>query len=319
MTPTQLIPQNKIKHLSISGGATWGIHALGMMIHAIQTGFVDMKEIQSVYATSVGTVVSAMLLLNIDFDVLTNYLIKRPWHRIYTLNINTIVDSYQKKGMFDRKLLEELFSSLLKSVDLSTNITLQQFYEYTGGVDFHIYTTELNRFELIDMSYRTHPDWLLLDAIYASCTIPNLFSPIFRENGCYLDGGIFLNDPISKCIQYVVENGGNIDEILSISIDMKNKGDMNNNWFINSDTNLFDFNRILIRKLLHEIQLKCPIEIEPKLLYKIQTECNTNTMDDIISIMNSSDIRKRLLEEGIEKMREFLDLIDSLHCIDKFS
>jgi predicted acylesterase/phospholipase RssA len=300
------IPKGKIKYISFSGGATWGFNAFGMMYHAIQTGFINMDNIEHVFATSVGSLISVILLLKIDLDIIKNYIIKRPWDQLMKISINTIIDSYQKKGIYDKYIFKELFLPLFKSVDLSENITLYEFYEYTG-VELHIYTTEINQFEIVDLSYKTHPDWLLIDAVYASCTIPNVFTPIFLENQCYLDGGIFVNNPIYKCIEHVSNIGGNTDDIFSISMVItreKNKDIIDKNWNVYKDTNLFDFNRILIRKLLHTMQNNNLSSNIHDILYEIKTECHTNTLDDITSILNSSEIRKKLIENGIETMKE---------------
>lgn len=308
-----------IKHLSISGGASWGITAFGSLYKAIDCGFIDLKTIESIYAISIGSILAAFFLLKIEPDILMNYIIKRPWENVWKFSLDTIINSYKTKGIFDKKIIVDFFSSLLKSVDLSIDITLQQFYQYSG-VELHIYSTEINRFELIDISFKTHPEWLLLDAIYVSCSIPNIFSPLFIDEKCYLDGAVLLNDPSSKCIDNVINNGGAIDEIFSISMDIK-KDDGNsidNTWNIFPETNILEFNQVLIRKLLYKIQqniIKDTRMENTDLVYELKTVCNTNTMDDIIQIMNSSDIRKQLIEEGIEQMSIFLSKkeLDTVH------
>ena len=298
----------KIKYLSISGGASWGITAFGSLYQAIQSGFIDLQNIEAVFAISVGSILATFFLLKIEPDILMNYIIKRPWENVWKFSLDTIINSYKTKGMFDKKIIGDFFSPLLKSVDLPMDMTLQQFYEYTG-VEFHIYTTEINHFELVDISFKTHPEWLLLDAIYVSCSIPNIFSPIFIDEKCFLDGAVLLNDPSSECIDHVLNIGGSIDEIFSISMDTQNQ----KNEICLPETNILEFNRILIRKLLYTIRqnsIKHEKIENPNLLYELKTVCHTNSIDDIIQIMNSSDMRKQLVEEGIEKMTSFLSKKD---------
>jgi predicted patatin/cPLA2 family phospholipase len=293
----------KIKHLSISGGATWGFQGLGIIYEAVQQKFIDLKNIESVYGISIGSIIATMILLNIDLDIIINYIIKRPWGNVWKITIDDILQSYQKKGIFDKKIIVEFFSPLLKSVDLSIDITMKQFYEYSG-VELHIYTTEVNQFEFIDLSYKTHPDWLLLDAIYASSAIPSIFSPLFLGEQCFIDGGVFLNDPSCKCIEDVVEKGGAIEEIFSIA-----KKDADSKITTSAElqkANIFEFHRIIIHKLLYTIREKCIKEKEENgPLYEIKTICNTNTVDDVIAIMNSSDIRKSKIDEGIEAAKAY--------------
>jgi len=301
----EIAKHTKIKHISMSGGASWGFQGFGILYQAIQEKFIDIHAIETCYATSVGAIVTTMILLKIDLHILMNYLVKRPWGNVWKITLDDIIQSYQTKGIFDKKIIVEFFSPLLKSVDLSIDITMKQFYEYSG-VELHIYATELNQFEFIDLSYKTHPDWLLLDAIYASCAIPSIFSPLFLGEQCFIDGGVFLNDPSCKCIEDVIQKGGTIDEIFSIA-----KKDADSKITISSElqnANIFEFHRIIIRKLLYTIQEKCikeKDEIVP--VYEIQTECNTNTVDDVIAIINSTDMRKSKIDEGIESAKEYLD------------
>ena len=298
-----------IKYLSISGGASWGMTAFGSLYQSIKIGFIDLKKIESVYAISIGSFLATFLLLKIEPDILLNYIIKRPWENLWKFSLDTIINSYKTKGMFDKKIIVDFFSPLLKSVDLPVDITLQQFYEYSG-VELHIYSTEINHFELVDISFKTHPEWLLVDAIYVSSSIPNIFSPLFIDEKCYLDGGVLLNDPSSKCIESVLLKGGSIHEIFSISMDLKKEDDLtNNNWNIFPETNILEFNRVLIRKLLYTIQesrIKNEGTETETLVYELKTVCNTNTMDDIIHIMNSSDMRKQMIHDGMEKMRCYI-------------
>ena len=106
-----------------------------------------------------------------------------------------------------------MLSPVLNAADLSLNITMQQFYEFTG-IEMHFYTTHLNTYELVDISYKTHPDWELVDAIYSSSALPLLFRPN-RMNGddVYVDGAFLCNYPLQQCIEQVDDP----DEIFGIN------------------------------------------------------------------------------------------------------
>jgi predicted acylesterase/phospholipase RssA len=296
----------EIKHISISGGGLWGFNGFGILYKAIQDKFIDINAIESIYATSIGSIISTMIMLKIDIDILRNYIIKRPWGNVWKITLDDIISSYQKKGICDKKIILECFTSLLKSVDLSIDITMKQFYEYSG-IEFHIYTTEINRFELTDISFKTHPDWLLLDAIYASCSIPGVFSPIITDEHCFIDGGIFLNDPSSKCIEDVLQKGGSIDQIFSVAKKYTETKYSTSKDI--QDTNILEFNRMLINKLLYVIQETQISEQKMTPIYEIKTFCSAYLVDDVISIMNSSEIRKKMIDEGIDVAKEYFDTI----------
>jgi len=204
-------PQRKIKQLALSGGTVWGFSMIGILQEAIHVGFLNMDDVHSIFMTSVGSIVGLAFSLKIDAGLITNYFVKRPWDTVMKNNRHSVLEIFDKKGIIHRGFFENIFEPLLKSVDLSCDITMLELYTY-NGIDIHIFATELNGFELVDISFKTHPEWRVIDAIYASCAIPVLFCPLLKTEKCYIDGGFFLNYPITKC---VCENP---EEVLGISL-----------------------------------------------------------------------------------------------------
>lgn len=201
----------EIKHLALSGGTVWGFKMIGILVEAMDTGFIKIENIESIFATSIGSLIAVAISLKIDPPLLREYFVKRPWDVVCKNNRFSVLELYDGRGILHQGFIEELFDPLLKSVDLSCATTLAELYEY-NGIDLHIYTTELNQYELVDISFKTHPEWRVIDAVYASCSIPLLFSPLIQDNNCYVDGGFLLNYPIDKC---PMENP---DEVFGISM-----------------------------------------------------------------------------------------------------
>ena len=200
-----------IKHLVIAGGGPIGLQFLGALEHLNEQGFWNFEDIESIYATSIGTFLGAIICLKYDWSTLNKYIIERPWHDAFKLNGKQILDAFYNKGLYDKKVIEIVFKPLLEAKDLSLNITLKEFYEYSK-IEFHLYTFELNKFETTDISYKTHPDLLLTQAIHMSSALPGVFIPTISDNGCYIDGGVMANYPLSYCLQ----DCKNEDEILGI-------------------------------------------------------------------------------------------------------
>jgi predicted acylesterase/phospholipase RssA len=94
------------------------------------------------------------------------------------------------------------------------NITMNEFYEKTG-IEVHFIATELNKFCVVDFSYKTHPNQSLIEACYMSCSYPFGFTPIYRDGCCYLDGGIINDYPVTECIR---NQKCNISEILGVKM-----------------------------------------------------------------------------------------------------
>ena len=215
-----------IKHLVFSGGVIYGYAFYGAYKFLEQKGVVNIDNIKTMYGTSCGAMVAVILSLRYDYETLENYLIKRPWHEVFKFTIETFMNCYQKCGLFGPEILETLFDPLFRAKDLDiATITMKEFYE-TTKIEQHFFTVDIGGFELIDISYKTHPDCRVLDAVYASLCVPLLFQPIqlhigkeiIEEDVCgnmvrskkktgLIDGGFLMNYPIQPCIQSILVRG----------------------------------------------------------------------------------------------------------------
>jgi predicted acylesterase/phospholipase RssA len=288
------IPQRTIKHIVISGGAEWGFTGFGILYEAIETGFVNMEDIESMYMCSAGSIIGCMLALKIDSKIIHDYIIKRPWEMVCKQNKYSVLDIYDSKGLIHIGFFENMFSSLLKSVDLPVDITLDALYEY-NHIDIHIFTTEINACRLIDISHKTHPKWRFIDAIYASSSVPIVFSPIIRENHCYMDGGILLNYPIAECCKHVE----NLSEVFGISLgnyDAAMEKDV-----ITSQSNIMDVVSIVISKIIKYNKLFSNHKLQC-IPYQIHCIQNT-TIETCMDALYNKEFRKTLIYNGIDRMK----------------
>ena len=105
-----------IKHLVISGGGPLGLRYLGALEKLEREKFWNFDTIESIYGTSVGSIIGAFICLKYDWDTLNKYIIERPWHEAFKVNPKQIFDSYYNKGLFDKKLAEIIFKPLLYNV-----------------------------------------------------------------------------------------------------------------------------------------------------------------------------------------------------------
>ena len=281
-------PPKKIKHLVIPGGGGTGFVSYGALRESHKQGKWNIADIETIYGTSIGAIFAVVLCLKYDWDVIDDYLIKRPWHRVFKLDIYNILDSFQKKGIFNIQVMEEMFKPLFKGLDIPITVTFQELYDITK-IEIHTFCVDLKRFEPVDMSYKTHPEWKVVDAVYASACLPILFSP-FEKDGCkYLDGGFFLNYPIQPCI----DNGADIDEILGIMQRPKTESHD-----LPSESNLFDyilmiFHNTIAFVLSHKtnyIRIKNEIEIQSSVI----------SIYNIVELISSSDERIKYINNGVE-------------------
>jgi predicted acylesterase/phospholipase RssA len=285
MTSTE--KKRQIKQLVLSGGNVWGFSMLGILLEAIQTGFLHMDDIQTIHATSVGSLVGVVVSLKIEPQLIRDYFIKRPWDSLCKKNRYSILDIYDEKGIVHRGFLENLFSPLFKSIELPVETTLKELYEY-NGIDFHIYTTELNTFTLVDISFKTHPDWSVIDTIHASCAVPLLFKPFIHDGKCYIDGGFLLNYPITKC------KCENLTEVLGISLG--NISEDQKEPPISHSSNIFDF---IFSVLFNVIKCNSLFKNDNSLPFPYQIQIyNKTTLDYFLEVLYTKEERERLVTMG---------------------
>jgi len=291
---TTIDNQSKIKHLVISGGGQTGLTFYGILREANKNGLWDIDNIESIYATSIGSFIGVILCLKYDWDTLDNYFIRRPWDKVFKFDLYSIINAFEKKGIFDIKLFEEMFSPLFLGMDVSLSITMKEFY-HLNNVDLHIYATELNSFELIDISHTTHPDWRVIDAVYASSTLPIVFSPFIHGEHCYIDGGVLLDYPIKKCLN----SGAISDEILGIF----KESPVDDSTMVNEKSNFFDYLIIIFKNIMTKMLNLYNKEHETKnakIKHEIAVLDNVVSLDKMLSAASSSEERQRLIQFGAE-------------------
>lgn len=283
-----------IKHLVLSGGGPSLVQTLGTIQELETQKYFQRENIHSIYGTSAGALVGAIYCFGFDWETIDDYIIKRPWHEVFTIKIQNIFDTYTKKGIFDLKTVEKCFKPLLNAKDLDLNITLKQFYEYSK-IELHLFSFEINQFEIVDISYKTHPELSFLTAIQMTCAIPVLVTPVCIDNQCFIDGGLESNYPLKYCLQTYPKE----EEILGIRNCYKEREVS----VINAESTLLDFIMSFLFHLLFSIntttkQPKIPLEII----------CNTRYMsiEYFKNALSCEETRKEIYQNGIRIAQDFL-------------
>jgi NTE family protein len=260
-----------IKHLVICGGGIAGINAYGVLKKSNIDGFWNIDNIETIYGVSAGAMIAFIISLKYSWEDIDNYIIKRPWQNVFKFDIGYIIQSYTQKGIFNIKIIEDFCLPLLKGKDLDINTTMQQLYEYTN-IELHLFTTDLHSYESVDICYKTHPTWKVIDAIYCSACLPIVFIPCLIDNKYYSDGGITNNYPIRNCIH----NGATPSTIFGIDL-TKN---IDKNEHITEESTLFDYITCLINNMYTKMH---------KLQNYIQTTTNIIPLDISNNISNVSN------------------------------
>lgn len=285
-----------IRHLVFAGGGPSLLQTLGALQYTEENNFIQRENIQTIYGTSAGGIVGAVYCLNYDWATIHDYITIRPWHDVFPITIQNIFNSYFKRGLFDNTNIDNCLRPLFEAKDISMNITMSEIYEYSK-IELHLFAFEMNEFEIIDISYKTHPELRLLTALQMTCGVPVLFTPVFIEDKCYIDGGVVSNYPLKYCI----DSGHKNEEILGF----KNKCNNNPNK-ITKDSTLLDYIFVFLFKMIRNMRID---DKQPELINEIVCFTEAYSITNIRGVLSSSDARKKLYENGIEYARTGIERI----------
>ena len=70
-----------IKNIVMAGGAYNGLYIIGALKYLIENNFFDINNIETIYGTSVGGFIGILLCLKIEWSIILNYILERPWNR----------------------------------------------------------------------------------------------------------------------------------------------------------------------------------------------------------------------------------------------
>ena len=292
-----------IKHLVIGGGGPFGLTAFGALKYLHEKHFWDIKNIKTIYATSIGALMALYISIGYDYDYINEYMVKRPWEKLFEdIGFQNILDLYNNKGIIDiYPIYMKAYNILFEAKGLSPHITMKEFYEYSK-IELNFITCDVNRFSRIIISHKTHPDIEIITALCMTSAFPVIFKPIIIEDKCYTDGGIFSNYAVNICLE---ETGCKKEEILGIK--KYQSMDINDD-LINEESNIVDF---LEKGIFNVFKCISDEHVLENIPYEVICKMTVfSTYDSWIQVPFSSEHRANLINYGIEisekKLDEFL-------------
>jgi predicted acylesterase/phospholipase RssA len=286
-----------IKHLVLSGGGAAGFTVYGALKYLNKNNFFNLSDIKSIHACSAGSIIAGLVLLSENWDMLDDYILKRPWDKLININPTNILNLWQKKGIFNEEMIKVILKPFLQAKEFDENITLNQLYEKTN-IEIYMYTTNINSLELetVSLSYKTHPDLEFYKAITMSSAFPLMFMPICDTSNCYIDGGLLNNFPLNDCINL----NNNIDEILGIKIITNN----DNLDTVNSETILPMYLYNIIIKMYRQINKKSR---EDNLSNIVNCYIENNSLSRWGDAVVDMSIRQEYISIGENSAKHFLE------------
>jgi predicted acylesterase/phospholipase RssA len=286
--------------LVIGGGGPFGLCAFGSLKYLHDKEFWNIKNIESIYATSIGALVAVYLSLKYDYEYIVEYLVKRPWEKIFEeIGIQNILDLYKNKGLINvYSIYFRKYSILFEAKGISPNVTMKEFYDYSG-IEFNFITCDANHFKRNIISHKTYPDLEMITALCMTSAFPVVFTPVIIDNKCYIDGGIFSNYAVNICLQ---ETGCKHEEILGVK---KYQSSNANDGLITDESNILDFLEKIALNIFNRINDELILE---KIPYEVI--CNMGvftTYDAWTQVPFSSEHRNNLILYGIKIAEELYE------------
>ena len=282
-----------IKRLVLSGGGPNGISQLAVIKYLCDQKILDLREIKSVYGTSVGTLLGLFVILEYNLTTISDFFIKRPWEKVLPLEFENMMEIIQNNGYIDNSFVADVIDMLLSAIEVPSTITFKELYDKTDKL-FNVYTVDVDKFTTTIFSHESHPDLSVKHAILMSCALPPIFKPLEYNNEFYMDGGIFCDYPINDCL----DRFPNKKETLGIRITREG------NTVKYADTiSMPNYMLFCIIKLISYTQKQHTIQD----IYDIKINAKCNTIDPVLwqNFLKESE-RKEMFELGIQSAKQFI-------------
>ena len=189
-----------IEHIVFSGGGPIGFIACGCLKELTENNILKKNNIKSIYATSIGVIVALLYLLDIKYEFLYDFLIKRPWNKLFAIDHNNLMKLFYTNGIFTNETIKDVIRQLLLVKNLTLDATLLDLYNITN-INLTMVVSNINDFKKELLNHKSHPKIKLYDAIHATCAVPILFESCIIDNKHYIDGGLFSNTPLKECLK----------------------------------------------------------------------------------------------------------------------
>ena len=145
-----------IKTLVLSGGAYKGLYMMGAISYLQEKKYIKPDKIKKYYCISVGGLIAILMALEIPWNELFYYILKRPWDKLIDLTPDMIVSMLYKKGLFNIEVFYVFLRNLFVMKGVSIDITMSEFYDLTGK-EIYMYAYNVDTCKLDEISWKTRP------------------------------------------------------------------------------------------------------------------------------------------------------------------
>lgn len=271
------------------------ISLVGSIKYLQEVKYYERKNIKDIYGVSAGSWLGTIICLTENWDDLVDYVINRPYNKIYQFKVDDYINMIENKGIINIDMIRNFVKPIFDSNDIDIDtITLKEFYDITN-INMNIYAVNTTNYISVNFNHKSEPDMRLLEALYMSATVPLVFTPLFYKNTCYVDGGLHIDYPLEDALKKYKD-----DNILSLYVTDSN---FEKNNIINTDDNVL----VYFIKLFNGVRRARTKEkyIRNKKCIVIETEASN--YKNIMKFLNDKTERQRLFDIGYEVSKTYID------------
>ncbi len=204
----------KYKNLVLSGGSVKGISHIGAIKRLVEVGLLDLKKIDGLAGSSVGSIIALLIVLGFNIDEIWQFAYMIDMKRLINPNLLIV---FKKCGIETGQLIHNIFEEILTKKTGIKHINFRQLYEITK-IHLTIVGSCLTTKEVVYYDHINYPNFKVSTAVRISISIPGLFIPVIIDGKKYIDGAILNNyamnlfdDKIDTTIGILICNEYNTD------------------------------------------------------------------------------------------------------------
>jgi predicted acylesterase/phospholipase RssA len=188
-----------VKEVFIAGGGGGG-RALPRAVNEAAAFGLDLRKVNVVCASSVGTIVGLAITIGIAAHRMGKILNDMPTDTFQDWSLRSILNSFTNWGWCQGDAMPNYFKRLIKDTTGLEDPTFLELYRAGYRKEFRVVTTNVSQQKVAIFSYKKTPHVKVSKAVGLACSIPLVFPPQWYKNEkgeleAYTDGGLAKNYP----------------------------------------------------------------------------------------------------------------------------
>lgn len=155
-----------------------------------------LPNITSVAGTSAGSITAMLVALRYTPEQIRELLVKLDFRQLEDGGSTGIFRIFRRYGFYRGDAYLDLMRCLVEGKTGEKRSTFRDLHD-KGFLDLRVFSTDLNRGNVRELSYEKSPDFEVALAVRMSGSFPLFFASIEDQRKTFVDGGVVLNYPVN--------------------------------------------------------------------------------------------------------------------------